>query len=30
MTVEELQIVISAQTKSAKSELNSVKNEVTA
>lgn len=29
MTVEELQIVISAQTKSAKSELNSVKNEVT-
>lgn len=28
MTVEELQIVISAQTKSAKSELNSVKNEV--
>lgn len=29
MTVEELQIVISAQTKSAKSELNSVKSEVT-
>lgn len=29
MTVEELQIVISAQTKSAKSELNSVNNEVT-
>jgi tape measure domain-containing protein len=29
MTVEELQIIISAQTKSAKSELNSVKNEVT-
>lgn len=29
MTVEELQIVISAQTESAKSELNSVKNEVT-